>query len=189
MNTKEFLNQDWVKQEIISRLNYNPETGSLTWAERDHNRFTPARAGKEVGYIFKKGNYTNNILHMEIRGRKVTVVVARLCWLVKTGDWPKHTVDHLDRDSLNNKWENLRDVTQNTNNQNKGRYNTKFFGGIAWDKGSYNLVIKGKYLGRSKCFGQIVKIRQEFVKESLDPSVEIQYQGHNEAKENHLCQT
>lgn len=121
MNTKEFLNQDWVKQEIISRLNYNPETGSLTWAERDCKYFGRSKIGKEVGYIFKKEGYVNKSLHMEISGRRVTVVVARLCWLVKTGDWPKHTIDHVDRDTLNNRWENLRDVTQQVNNQNKSR--------------------------------------------------------------------
>lgn len=119
METKEFLTQDWVKQEIISRLNYNPETGSLVWASRGCKFFDGERVGKDVGYTFIKGGYTNKIVSMEIKGKKVSLVVARLCWLVQTGDWPKNTIDHIDRDSLNNKWDNLRDVTQCENNQNK----------------------------------------------------------------------
>ena len=121
MNTKEFLTQDWVKREVINRLNYDPETGSLTWASRDCKFFDKERVGKEVGYVFVKDGYINKTLHMEIKGKKVVVVVARLCWLVQTGDWPKHTIDHIDRDTLNNKWDNLRDVTQSVNNQNKSR--------------------------------------------------------------------
>ena len=119
MITKEFLAQGWVKQEIISRLNYNAETGSLTWAERDCTSFYESKVGKEVGCVFVRDGYVNKTLTLEIKGRKVTLVVARLCWLVQIGDWPKHTIDHVDRDPLNNKWENLRDVTQGVNNQNK----------------------------------------------------------------------
>lgn len=126
MNTKEFLAQDWVKQEIISRLIYNPETGSLTWASRDCKFFPKDRVGKEVGCIFLKDGYVNNTLSMEVKGRRVVLVVARLCWLVQTGDWPEHTIDHIDRNTLNNRWDNLRDVPQSVNNQNKSkRYNKR----------------------------------------------------------------
>lgn len=167
MNTKEFLAQDWVKQEIISRLNYNPETGSLTWASRDCKSFDSTKVGSEVGYIFVKDGYTNCALHIQIRSRKINIVVARLCWLVQTGDWPKHTIDHVDRNSLNNKWENLRDVTQEVNNSNKGLYRTKYFGGISKNEGGFQLRLRGEYLGRSSCFGKVVKLRQQNLKNHL----------------------
>jgi hypothetical protein len=122
MNTKEFLRQEWVKEEIIKRLDYDPDTGRLTWSKRDCHYFDKTRAGKDVGYSWSLDGYVNNTLTMEIKGRKVKLVVARLCWLVYTGDWPKNTIDHIDRDSLNNKWDNLRDVPQSINNQNKGPY-------------------------------------------------------------------
>lgn len=122
MNTKEFLQQSWVKKEIINRLDYNPETGDLTWAERDCRYFDKSRVGKKVGYNWSVDGYVNYTVPMEIKGRRVKLVVARLCWLVHTGDWPKHTIDHIDRDPLNNRWGNLRDVSQAVNNQNKGPY-------------------------------------------------------------------
>jgi len=125
MNTKEFLQQDWVKEEIIKRLDYDPNTGRLTWSERDCPYFDKSRVGKEVGYSWSVDGYVNNTMKMEIKGRKVTIIVARLCWLVHTGDWPEHTVDHIDRNTLNNKWENLRDVPQSVNNKNKGPYKKK----------------------------------------------------------------
>lgn len=122
METKDFLSQSWVKQEIIARIDYDPETGILTWSDRDCPYFDKSRVGKQVGYSWTSKGYTNNTVRMEIRGRKVTLVVARLCWLVHTGDWPEYTVDHIDRNTLNNKWDNLRDVPQSVNNQNKGPY-------------------------------------------------------------------
>jgi hypothetical protein len=125
MKTEEFLQQEWVKEEIIKRLDYKPNTGRLTWSERDCPYFDKSRVGKDVGYSWSVNGYINKTLLMEIKGRRVSLVVARLCWLVYTGDWPEHTIDHIDRDPLNNRWTNLRDVPQSVNNQNKGPYRKK----------------------------------------------------------------
>lgn len=129
MKAKDYLNQPHVKEEIRSRFNYNPETGELTWAARDESikqnaYFNENFAGMPVGKIRKdsRDGYVSVVLQIEIFGRLMTLVAARICWLVVTGDWPKHTIDHIDRDGTNNKWENLRDVTQGENNKNKSPY-------------------------------------------------------------------
>jgi len=123
MQTKEFIKQQWVKDEIISRLNYCPETGSLTWAERSCKSFDSDLVGKEVGHKWTaKDGYKSHGVKLTVKGRVFGVVVARLCWLVHTGDWPKHTIDHINRDTYDNRWDNLRDVTQAENNSNKGLY-------------------------------------------------------------------
>jgi len=39
----------------------------------------------------------------------------RVIFLWMTGRWPEGVIDHIDGNRLNNKWENLRDVSQTTN--------------------------------------------------------------------------
>jgi len=165
MDNKEFIQQQWVKDEIINRLNYNPATGKLTWAKRGVERLDKRFEGKSVGqkWVTKEG-YKNASTKFEIRGRKVSVVTARLCWLIQTGDWPEHTIDHIDRDPFNNKWDNLRDITQAENNQNRGFYRGNIFTHLRFHKGVWTVAFKGKYIGGSKCFGKAVKIRQELMR-------------------------
>lgn len=123
MKTKEYISQEFVKQEIRSRFVYNSSTGSLTWAFRDSNPFFNKNfAGKEVGYVKQNGGYVYKSVVLEIFGRKLNVVVSRICWLCETGNWPEHTIDHINRNSLDNRIENLRDVTQALNNTNKSAY-------------------------------------------------------------------
>jgi len=160
MDNKEFIRQSWVMDEIIRRLNYYPETGELTWANRGIHWLDRRFEGKPVGqkWVTKKG-YKNATTKLEIKGRKVSVVTARLCWLVQTGDWPRHTIDHIDRDPFNNKWDNLRDITQAENNDNRSFYRGNVFTNIRFHKGIWRVDFKGKYIGGSKCFGKALKIR------------------------------
>lgn len=44
----------------------------------------------------------------------------RLAWLYMTGVWPTGHIDHIDRDRANNAWYNLRDVSIQENNKNRG---------------------------------------------------------------------
>lgn len=140
MKTKDFIQQEWVKKEIKSRVNYNPDTGELTWAERGVPYFDRLYAGKTIGHSWVgKNGYTYYTAKVEFKGRKITLACSRLAWLIYTGDWPEHTIDHIDRNSLNNKWENLRDVTQAENNYNKDVYksNKTGFKGVNKKAGRY----------------------------------------------------
>ena len=165
METKQFLRQTWVKDEIKNRLIYNPNTGELSWAFRDGmDYFNEKYAGRAVGCSWSANGYIHNTLRMEIKGRKITLVVARLCWLLHYGDWPENTIDHIDRNPLNNKIENLRDVTQAENNRNRGSYKGSVFRHLRFHRGIWSVNFKGKYIGGSKCFGKAVKIRQEIMR-------------------------
>ena len=43
-----------------------------------------------------------------------------------TGEWPEYTIDHEDRNGLNNKWSNLRLATNSENSANRNkRYNNQ----------------------------------------------------------------
>jgi len=60
----------------------------------------------------------------------------RLAWLWMTGEWPRWVIDHIDGDSLNDRWSNLRDVPQRLNMQNIVRpqaHNTSGYLGVTWN--------------------------------------------------------
>jgi len=96
-------------QELKEYLDYNPETGKVYW------RKSPAhavQAGKEAGCFCKSsGRYL-------ICFRSKLHHAGRLIWFYMTGQWPEGVIDHKDRNPLNNRWDNLRDVDKVINNQN-----------------------------------------------------------------------
>lgn len=56
----------------------------------------------------------------------------RVIWLLVHGEWPEHEIDHIDRNPINNKIENLRAATRTENNHNLGmrRDNTSGYPGV-----------------------------------------------------------
>ena len=115
--------------EIINKLNsfckYNPETGELIAIRKRHGK------GVEIGKPLGCGN---DYLHLHVNGELKQV--HRLIWLLHTSKWPKYQIDHIDQNGLNNRIDNLRDVTATVNMQNRARqYNNKSgITGVHWNK-------------------------------------------------------
>lgn len=65
----------------------------------------PAGTTGQGGYILIRIDYIQHKAH-------------RLAWLYMTGAFPEGVIDHLDANTSNNRWVNLRDVTREVNNQN-----------------------------------------------------------------------
>ncbi|CAB4124867.1 HNH nuclease [uncultured Caudovirales phage] len=131
-----------IKLLVKERINYDPTTGKLTWKERDGEPwFNENKAGKQCGNIYtsKKDGYTHHRVILESSGERVHLGAARIAWLLMTGDWPKHTIDHKNRISIDHRWDNLSDVTQKVNNNNKGPYksNRTGFCGVSNHNGKY----------------------------------------------------
>lgn len=123
------LTSEEIKNEIRLRYHYDPDTGYITFKERtpEHHKayeyFNNTYAGKIATKVRKENTgYVYSYLNFEYKLVQYILSAARVAWLLMTGDWPKHTIDHIDRDSTNNKWDNLRDVTQFENNLNKSAY-------------------------------------------------------------------
>lgn len=97
-------------QEKVKKLfNYYPETGKLfwkSWVPSNHRR-----AGKEANYITSRGykSVTINYKHY---------LVHRIIWLHQYGYFPENGLDHIDRNKLNNRLENLREVSVQCNQRN-----------------------------------------------------------------------
>lgn len=92
--------------EIVKDLiNYDQDTGLVTWNTN----------GKEAGW---KNTSARGYVRKMIKIYNYSFVEARVIWLYMTGDWPKFVVDHINRDTLDNRWCNLRDVPVSENNKN-----------------------------------------------------------------------
>lgn len=77
-------------------------------------------------------------------GSKV-YLVHRLIWLWWYGSMPKNEIDHIDRNPMNNRIDNLREVRHQENQHNASlrQDNSSGFRGVSWHKatGKYQVVI------------------------------------------------
>lgn len=117
--------------EVRTALDYDPETGVFLWrsrADREKN-WNTRRAGKVAGYL-QKFHHDNEYLVIRLEG--VLYLAHRLAWLHMHGAWPDRDLDHIDRDTRNNRIANLRLVTHAENhfNRTKQRNNKSGHKGI-----------------------------------------------------------
>lgn len=102
-------------QYLRSALHYDPDTGVFTWRERTD--MPPKWNGKWTG---KQAGWTA-LGYRRINVNSTTYQAHRLAWLYMTGKWPAADIDHMDCDTLNNRWRNLRSATRSQNNCNSKR--------------------------------------------------------------------
>lgn len=106
MDTKESVS---LLNTIRSFLNYDAETGFLLWSKSPASRICVGdRAGRKN---------TNGYRYVKICG--VTYLEHRLIWFYVFGEWPRQQIDHIDGDKSNNRIDNLRDVGESINKQNR----------------------------------------------------------------------
>ena len=113
------------QEYLHSLFNYNKETGILTYkVTRNYN----ATAGREAGYIWSNGN--KKYKHIKIDGANYRY--HRVVWLYVNGNFPNGQIDHINGNTLDNRIENLRDVTSIENSMNRGiqSNNTSGYSGI-----------------------------------------------------------
>ncbi len=151
---------------IIKLFNYDEKTGVLTrLVTQSHN----AKKGDIVGSI-KKENHTS-YLNVRIMGRAYGV--HRIIWLYMTGVWPDQ-IDHIDHNGLNNKWNNLRSVTNKQNSNNRSSFTKIKSGvqGVYWNKLVKKWIViiylneKNKYLGSFSDLSQAIKVRSNAAQKS-----------------------
>jgi hypothetical protein len=141
-------------------LHYNPQTGVLKWQK--NRRMGPKLAGKHAGFVDGNGRLMIQ-LDMEIYHS------GRVIWLWMMGHWPFGLVDHCDGNPLNNRWKNLRDVTQRVNAQNRliNSNNKSGVRGVYWSQQNQKWKVQigskqnKKYLGVFDSFDDAVVARKQ----------------------------
>jgi len=130
--TTRTLTQEYLK----SILNYNPETGVLTWAIFKNAR---AQIGDVAGTKDSKG-------YIQIRIDNRFYRAHRIIWIYVYGETPTHNIDHIDGNRSNNAISNLRLASVSQNNQNRKR-NEK---SSTQYKGIYLVKKSGKFVAQIK---------------------------------------
>jgi hypothetical protein len=115
------ITQSYLKAYLV----YRPETGEF-FAKSDNGRF---KAGRRLGTLHSIG-------YEVIRIEKKLYKSHRLAWLYMTGSFPKQSIDHINRVKNDNRWLNLREVSQSQNSENNPmkRSNSSGFVGVGYSK-------------------------------------------------------
>ena len=130
--------------ELRRVLRYEPDTGF--WFRIGHMT-TKSRGviGAQVGCP-----NTSGYLTVRIGGKQY--LLSRLAFLYMDGKFP-NICDHINRDPMDNRWANLRDVSRHINNRNKGTHTgkTSVYRGVSKRGDKWLVVVrvmgKPKYIG------------------------------------------
>lgn len=95
--------------EIVSNyLSYNSETGQLYQKKKRPK----VQVGSVAGCLTPKG-----YRYIQLLGRKYPA--HHIVWMFETGSFPNYFIDHIDRNKSNNRFSNLREVTNKQNCENR----------------------------------------------------------------------
>lgn len=154
-------------------LDYNPETGVLTWKKRNDLNFDSRLANKPVGKRDGGGIYARPQVSIRFDGIKKEIYYARLVWCWVHGQWPdpEKVIDHINGDHMDDRIENLREVTMSDNMRNAriSKRNLSGVTGVRWKKGNNRWVATitppntrdAEWLGSFKNKEDAVKARKD----------------------------
>lgn len=121
-------------------LKYDEETGHLYWKFPMRGK---AKFGQPAGTIGGNG-----YKYISVDGNRIKNTHA--IWIIKKGRFPFGVIDHINRDCLDERWENLRDIEQADNIRNgkiRKDNNTGSKGITLQKNGRYKTRKDGKHIG------------------------------------------
>jgi hypothetical protein len=119
---------------VRSIFDYHPLTGALTWKDRTQDQFPTDGKHKALNQQFtgkEAGHVSGSTGYRMVSVNNQDYLVHRLIWLWVTGVEP-NKVDHINQNKADNRWNNLRSVTnsQNVCNSPKRLDNKSGFRGV-----------------------------------------------------------
>ncbi len=154
------------------------QTSYKGWTYNEHGElFRPS--GRKVNV---KAVTSNGYRNVNVGG--LTVLYHRLMFRLHKGYWADY-VDHIDQDKLNNRPDNLRDVSITTNNHNTGLQsnNTSGVKGVTWDKSrnkwkahfqENGKVLTRRFVDKADAITQRKQWEQDYARRNLIESYEVQ---------------
>lgn len=100
-------------------LDYDPSIGIMIWRDTPCHR--NARAGSEAGCIIRSYDRLRVYRFVTITINRQKYKRSRLAFVWMTGEWPEHQIDHINGNSLDDRWCNLREATALQNAWNHKR--------------------------------------------------------------------
>lgn len=122
------------QEEIRVAFDYDQKRGELLWRYSSGGRKRGSVAGC-IQNVRTKRETRAPKLYRVVRFRGKLHLAHRLIWMLHNGPIPAgHQIDHINRNSLDNRLGNLRAVTASENNRNKGLLSRNKSGcaGVYW---------------------------------------------------------
>jgi len=117
---------DLTQEYLRDRLDYDPETGIFTWKDHPDNP-NGVKAGDIAGSLNKIDKY----VHIRLRGR--SYLAHRLAFLWMAGFFPEYGDIHINACREDNRWANLRHMSQMRDIHNRSS-TTSGVPGVTWNK-------------------------------------------------------
>ena len=112
------------QEQLKSVLHYDAPTGVF------RRRFAKAYNAKPWSVAGSVA--TNGYAQIAIDGK--AYMAHRLAWLYVYGEWPKQQIDHINGCKVDNRIDNLRDVSQSVNMLNQSKPRGGKLLGVSWHK-------------------------------------------------------
>lgn len=116
--------------------------------------------GKPAYVMWKrKKNKERPYGFVDVGGKRYAV--HRVVWAVVHGTWPEGDLDHISRDTHDNRIENLRlaPPVVNSRNKSKAKNNTSGHNGIDWSQGNWRVRVGPTFGGRYDSLDLALKVR------------------------------
>ena len=125
MNDSTFSANEISIPELILNYKYDPDTGEILKVS--------GSSYKKIGFVDSRGYLTISHKGISLKGH-------RMAYALYYGEWPDNELDHINRNSLDNRISNLRLADRFINNQNR-EFKSKWSLARKWE--IFNSLIAG----------------------------------------------